>query len=48
MDKANEYQHEWKSTVGAGEAEPSVRTFLTQNSLSGSIPASFGAMAKLQ
>jgi len=48
MDKANEYQHEWNSTVGAGEVEPSDRTFLAQNSLLGSIPASFGAKAKLQ
>ena len=48
MDKANEYQHDWNSAVGAGEAEPSDRTLLAQNSLSGSIPVSFGAMAKLQ
>jgi len=43
MDKANEYQHEWNSTGGAGEVEPSDRTFLAQDSLLGSIPASFGA-----
>jgi hypothetical protein len=43
MDKAHEYQHEWNSTVGAGEVEPSDWTFLAQNSLLGSIPASFGA-----
>jgi hypothetical protein len=48
MDKANEYQHDWNSTVGAGEVEPSDRTFLAQNSLLGYIPTSFGAMAKLQ
>ena len=44
MDKANEYQHEGNSTVGAGEAGPSNRTFLAQNSLSGFIPASFGVI----